>query len=92
MSVIISSVQFSRSLSGATVRVRLFVTQWTAACQACLSITSSWSLLKLVSIESVMPSTGLLVSIGDTEGVPHQGLCVDFLGPEPSLCPSGSAH
>ena len=61
MSVIISSVQFSRSLSGATVRVRLFVTQWTAACQACLSITSSWSLLKLVSIESVMPSNHLIL-------------------------------
>ena len=37
-------------------RVRLFVTPWTAAPQASLSITSSWSLLKLMSIESVMPS------------------------------------
>ena len=36
--------------------VRLFVTPWTAACQASLSITNSWSLLKLMSIESVMPS------------------------------------
>ena len=33
---------------------------WTAACQASLSITSSWSLLKLMSIESVMPSTHLI--------------------------------
>ena len=36
--------------------VRLFVTPWTAARQASLSITNSWSLLKLTSIESVMPS------------------------------------
>ena len=31
--------------------VQLFVTPWTAACQASLSITKSWSLLKLMSIE-----------------------------------------
>ena len=37
--------------------VRLFVTPWTAACQASLSITNSWSLLKLMSIESVMCPT-----------------------------------
>ena len=37
-------------------RVRLFATPWTAACQASLSITNSWSLLKRMSIESVMPS------------------------------------
>ena len=37
-------------------RVWLFVTPWTAACQASLSITNSWSLLKLMSIELVMPS------------------------------------
>ena len=36
-------------------RVRLFATPWTAACQASLSITNSRSLLKLMSIESVMP-------------------------------------
>ena len=35
---------------------RLFVTPWTAALQASLSFTISWSLLKLMSIESVMPS------------------------------------
>ena len=34
----------------------LFLTPWTMACQACLSITNSWSLLKLMSMESVMPS------------------------------------
>ena len=37
-------------------RVRLFVTPWTAAHQAPLSFTISWSLLRLMSIESVMPS------------------------------------
>ena len=38
--------------------VRLFATPWTTACQASLSITNSWSLLKLVS-KSVMPSNHL---------------------------------
>ena len=41
--------------------VWLFVTLWTAACQASLSITNSWSLLKLMSIESVMPSNHLIL-------------------------------
>ena len=36
--------------------VQLFATSWTAACQASLSITNSQSLLKLMSIESAMPS------------------------------------
>ena len=40
--------------------VRLFVTQWTVARQASLSITNSRSLLKLMSIESVMPSSHLI--------------------------------
>ena len=40
-------------------RVWLFATPWTAACQASLSITNSRSLLKLMSIESVMPSSHL---------------------------------
>ena len=39
--------------------VRLFATPWTAARQASLSITNSQSLLKLMSIESVMPSNYL---------------------------------
>ena len=38
---------------------QLFVTPWTAACQASLSITNSQSLLKLMSIKSVMPSNHL---------------------------------
>ena len=49
--------QFSSALSG----VRLFVTLWTAACQPSLSITNSLSLLKLMSIASVMPSTHLIL-------------------------------
>ena len=40
--------------------VQLFVTSWTAARQASLSITNSWSLHKLMSIESVMPSSHLI--------------------------------
>ena len=53
------SVQFSsvQSLS----LVQLFATPWTAACHASLSITNSQSLLKLMSIESVMPSSHLML-------------------------------
>ena len=55
----LSNFQFSsvQSLS----RVRLFATPWTAAQQASLSITDSWSLLKLTSIELVMPSNHLIL-------------------------------
>ena len=42
-------------------RVRLFATPWTAAYQASLSITNSWSLPKLMSTESVMPSNHLIL-------------------------------
>ena len=54
-----SSVQFSsvQSLS----HVRLFATPWTTARQPSLSITNSQSLLKLMSIESVMPSNHLII-------------------------------
>ena len=54
-----SSVQFSsvQSLSC----VRLFVTPWNAASQASLSITTSQRLLKLISVESVMPSNNLIL-------------------------------
>ena len=41
--------------------VRLFATPWTGACQVSLSITNSRSLLKLMSIESVMPSNHLIL-------------------------------
>ena len=54
--------------------VRLFATPWTAARQASLSITNSRSLLKLKSIESVMPSNLLI-------------LCRPLLH-LPSICPS----
>ena len=67
-----SSVQFS------TVQllscVRLVATPWTAACQAPLSTINSWSLLKLMSIQSVTPSN-------------HFILCRPLLLP-PSLFPS----
>ena len=68
----IKDVQFSsvQLLS----HVQLFVTPWTAACQASLSITNSQSLLKLMSIESVMPFNHLI-------------LCHPFLLP-PSIIPS----
>ena len=41
--------------------VQLFATPWTAACQASLSFTISWGLLKLMSIESVMLSNHLIL-------------------------------
>ena len=52
-------IQFSsvQSLS----RVQLFVTPWTAAHQASLSITNFWSFLNLMSIKSVMPSNPLIL-------------------------------
>ena len=52
---IYSSVQFSRSV------VSDSATPWTAARQVSLSITNSWSLLKLMSIKSVMPSNHLIL-------------------------------
>ena len=50
-----SSLQFSCSV------VSDSATPWTAACQASLSITNAWSLLKLMSIESVMSSKHLIL-------------------------------
>ena len=52
--ILLSSVE---SLS----HVRLFATLWPAACQASLSVTNSQSLLKLISIESVMPSNHFIL-------------------------------
>ena len=59
MYIIGSSVQFNsvQSLS----RVWLFVTPWIAARKASLSITNSWSSLKLMSIKLVMPSSHLIL-------------------------------
>ena len=51
------SSQSVQSLS----HVWLFATPWTAACQASLSITNSWSLLKLMSIELVIPTNHLIL-------------------------------
>ena len=51
----IDLVQFSHSV------VSDSATPWTAVCQASQSITNSWSLLKLMSIESVMPSNHLVL-------------------------------
>ena len=51
-----SSVQFSCS-----VMSNSFATTWTAACQALLFITNTWSLLKLIFIELVMPSNHLML-------------------------------
>ena len=51
----VNSVQFSRSVMSDSA------TPWTAAHQASLSITNSWSLPKLMSIESVMPSNHLIL-------------------------------
>ena len=42
-------------------RVQLFVTLWIAVCQASLSITNTWSLLKLMSITSARPSHHLIL-------------------------------
>ena len=66
----IASVQFSSVAQSCPT----LCDPWTAACQASLSITNSWSLLELMSIESVMPSDHLI-------------LCCPFLLP-PSIFPS----
>ena len=66
----LNSLSLVQSLS----RVRLFETPWTTAHQASLSITNSQSLLKLMSIESMMPSNHLI-------------LCQPLLLP-PSIFPS----
>ena len=58
--------------------VQLFVSPWTAACQASLSITNSQCLLKLVSVESVMTSNHLILcstpSPPDPNPYQHQSL------------------
>ena len=56
--LVLSPISSVQSLSC----VRLFETPWTAAHQASLSIINSWSLFKLMSIESVMPSNHLIFS------------------------------
>ena len=56
-----ASVPFVVVVVQSTSHVWLFVTPWTARCQASLSFTISLSLLKLMSIESVMPSNHLIL-------------------------------
>ena len=56
-SVLLPQFSSVQSLS----RVQFFVTPWTAARQASLSITNSWNLFKLMFIELVMPSNHLIV-------------------------------
>ena len=70
----VNSVQTCCQLSSVQSLSQLFVTPWSAACQASLSITKSWSLLKLTSIESAMPSN-------------HLSLCYPLLLP-PSIIPN----
>ena len=61
--VLIYSINKSCSVSSvqSLSRVQLFVTSWTAACLASLSMNNFQSLLKLMSIESVMPSSHLIL-------------------------------
>ena len=75
----LSLLQTSVSVSSAQLlsRVQLFATPWTTACQASLSITNSWSPSKPMSIESVMPSSHLIL-VGPSPPAlnlsEHQGL------------------
>ena len=63
--------------------VQLFVTPWAAARQASLSFTVSWSLLKLMSIELVMPSNHLILC--------HPLLLLPSIFPSIRVFPSESA-
>ena len=74
--ILFSKIQWKHCLSSvqSLSLVWLFVTPWIAARQASLSITNSWSSLKLISIKSVMPSS-------------HFILCLPLL-PLPSIPPS----
>ena len=64
--VVLWLTSFSISSVPSLSHVQHFTTPWTAACQASLIISNSWSLLKLMSIELVMPSI-------------HLTLCCPFL-------------
>ena len=68
------NIRADQSLS----RVRLFETPWIAARQASLSITNSWSSLRLMSIKSVMPSSHLILCLSPSPPAPnpsqHQSL------------------
>ena len=72
------SVQSVQLLS----RVQLFATPWIAAHQASLSITNSWSLLKPMSVESVMPSIlnryMVYIRQSSSPSLSHPPLCLCF--------------
>ena len=55
------AMPFSSGSSQPRGQTHVFATPWSAAHQASLSITNSWSLLKLMSVESVMPSNHLIL-------------------------------
>ena len=59
--------------SSVTQYVELSVTQWSAACQACLSTTNTRRMLRLVSIESVMPSNHLILFSPCHQSFPASG-------------------
>ena len=80
MQTLISPVVPIQSLSHA----RLFVTPWTATCQASLCFTTSQSLFKLMSIESVMPCNHLILC--------HPLLLLPSIIPSIRVFPSESAH
>ena len=60
---LLKSLEFPVSSVQLFTYIQLFVTPWTAAHEASLSITNSWSLFKLMSIEPVMPSKHLILSL-----------------------------
>ena len=68
---------FSQSVSSVLSRVRLFETPQTAARQASLSITNSWNLLKLMSIELEMPYKHLILCISSSV-IPFSSLLQSF--------------
>ena len=58
----LSNISYERrQFSCSVMSEQVFMTPWTAACQASLSITNSWSLLKLMSIKLVIPSNHLIL-------------------------------
>ena len=83
-SIMIGSVQL---LS----RVRLFATPWTTAHQASLSITNSQSLLKLISIESLMPSNHFILSC-PLLLLPSIFPSIRVFSKEPALCIRWQKH
>ena len=84
----VGTVQFNSAQS--LSRVQLFVTPWTAACQASLSITNSQSLLKLMSIELVMPFNHLILC-RPLLLLPSILPCIRVFSNELTLCISGQS-